>query len=123
MTDVKLTPEVTVTNKSLFLVRIDGTESMFVTTEADAKLAVDSIAASEVAKLEDESTKVFRRDQDDGKSVSISTQVLGYMVNGRVTTVMKIDFIAVPCARVIHGRHERKGGKKTYADAVRPDDE
>ena len=105
--EVKLTPEVSVSDKALYLIRIDGEELAFVNSVEEAKLVIDSIAAAEVKRLDDEWVKVFRRDQTDGKKVTLATQALGRVVNGAVRTAMRIDCIVVPCAKLLRGRHER----------------
>jgi len=103
----KLTPELLMSEEMLYLIRVDGVELAFVNSEHIAKLAIDSLAASEVNKLENDTTKVYRRDQKDGKKINISTQSVGVILNGKVTTVKRIDYIPIKRAVLLHGRHER----------------
>lgn len=104
-----LTPEVIVTTSVLFLIRVDGQELALVDSEKSAKLAIDSICHAEIKRLEaDKNLRTFRRDATDEKSITISTQALGTLVDGQVADYMKIDFIPVNRARVLRGRHERE---------------
>lgn len=104
-----LTPEVVITTKSLFLIRVDKNELILVDTEQDAKLAIDSIAHCEIKRLEtDKSIRTFRRDESSGKNIVICTQALGALIDGPIIETMKIDFIPVNRAQLLRGRHERE---------------
>lgn len=103
-----LTPEVNVINLFRYLIRVDTEGITFVDSEAEAKLVVDSLAASEVKRLEDDWTRAFRRDQPDGKKVTVSTQAIGRVVDGSVIVASTIDYVVIPRARVLKGRHERE---------------
>ena len=104
--NIELTPEVTMESKTLYLVRVDGEELAFVDSEDEAKLVVDSVAASEQKRLENDWTKVFRQDLDEGCSVAILTQSLGFFVNGGIVRAVYIDYTSVGHAILTKGRHE-----------------
>lgn len=104
--DINITPEVKSTSQTYYLVRINGEEMCLVETEDKAKLAVDSIAAHEVKRLEEENVKIYREDLDNGKKVVISSQILGMIYNGSIIQVEDIDFVPVGFVNVIKGRHE-----------------
>lgn len=108
MAEIQFTPEIIVTQETSFLIRINNVETFFADSKADSKLIIDSIAAENVVKLENEWTKAFRRDHADGKKITISTQALGVIMDGNVLEVMTIDFIPVLRAKLIRGRHERQ---------------
>ena len=103
---IKITPEVRMDSKVLFLIRMDGEEMAFADSSKEALLIVDSIAAAEQKRLEDEWTKVFREDLNEGHKVVISTQTLGYAVNGGIYKAVTIDLIPVGHAFLVKGRHE-----------------
>ena len=103
---IKITPEVRMDAKILFLIRMDGEEMAFADSSKDALLIVDSLAAAEQKRLEGDWTKVFRQDLNDGQKVIISTQALGYSYNGGINKAVTIDFISVGHAFLIKGRHE-----------------
>ena len=102
----KLTEEVSLLGKTLYLIRIDNIEKVIVEGKDEARLVLDSIAQEECNKLQSEWVRVFRRDQSDGMKVSISTQSQGVFVNGFVRTTKRIDCIPVPCAYLVKGRHD-----------------
>jgi len=102
----KITPEVRMDSKVLFLIRMDGEEMAFSDSSKEALLIVDSIAAAEQKRLEDEWTKVFRQDLNEGQKVIISTQSLGYVANGGIYKAVAIDFIPVGHSYLVKGRHE-----------------
>lgn len=106
MTSTKITSEVELDDKILFLVRIDGKEACFVDDESQAKLAVDSFAAFEQRRLSTSDFKVFRRDLENGRISTISTQSIGYIMNGPITKFVTIDYIPVGHALIINGRLE-----------------
>lgn len=103
-----LTPEVTITNHILFLIRVDGVELALVDSEQDARLAIDSIVACEIRRLESDTLRTFRRDMPDGKKIIISTQAIGTLIDGNVIEGMKVDYIPVNRAKLLRGRHERE---------------
>jgi len=109
-----LTEEVSLTDKVLYLVRMDNEEKVIVEGKEQAMLVLDSLAQDECVKLQNDWVRVFRRDQADGMKVSISTQTQGVLVNGFVRTTKRLDCIPVPCAYLIKGRHEFK--KDNYSD-------
>lgn len=106
---MKITPEVVTVNNIRFLVRQDEQELVFVDTEQEAKLVVDSFANAEQNRLTTPSVRVLRRDHDDGKKVELRTQTLGYIVNGRVLRETVIDYIPIGQAQVVKGRHSLEG--------------
>jgi hypothetical protein len=103
---IKITPEVRMDSKILFLIRVDGEEMAFSDSSREALLIVDSTAAAEQKRLECEWVKVFREDLNGGQKVVISTQTLGYITNGGINNAATIDFIPVGHAYLIKGRHE-----------------
>ena len=103
---MKITPEVRMDNKYQYLIRIDEEEMAFADSPKEALLIVDSVAAAEQKRLEDEWTKVFRQDLDEGRKVVISTQSLGYIANGSIYKAVTIDFVTVGHAFLVKGRHE-----------------
>lgn len=97
-----------VTPETMFLIRMNGKETFFAETEDDSKLIIDSIAAKEIKKLqEDEWTKVFRVDSPDGTKITVSTQALGRVVDGSIYEVLCLDFISVVKVKLLKGRLER----------------
>lgn len=104
--EMKLTPEVYMTDEIIYLIRIDGEEAFVVRNEKEAKLAIDSIAASEEKSLSDEKTSVYRQDSNDGNSVTISTRTMGRFFNGPMKLYTKIDYVPVGFAKVKKGRLE-----------------
>ena len=106
--EISYTPEVKITQETSYLIRINGAETFFAETEDDCKLIIDSIAAENVRKLQDDWVKVFRLDAIDGKKITISTQALGRMVDGAIYDVMTIDFVPVHHAKLLRGRLERQ---------------
>ncbi len=104
----QITPEIKLSNSSIFLIRINREETTFVYSEDEAKLVIDSMAAHEQQRLEDDIwTKVYRRDVNDGKKAIISTQKLGYLSDGNVVDVVILDFVQVTGCTLIKGRHEK----------------
>ena len=103
---IKITPEVRMDSKTLYLIRMDGEEMAFSDSSKEAHLIVDSVAAAEQIRLKDEWTKVYRQDLNGGQKVVISTQALGYAVNGGIYKAATIDYIPVGHAFLIKGRHE-----------------
>jgi hypothetical protein len=103
-TETILTPEVTLSDDVLYLVRMNGEAITFVDCIERAKLVVDSFAAHEVKIMASDSTKVYRQDEQDGLRVVISTQSLGYVYNGPIVESTVIDFIAVKGAVVTKSR-------------------
>jgi hypothetical protein len=101
-----ITPEVSMDDKILFLIRQNGEELAFTNTSNEAILIVDSIAASEQKRLSNEWTKVYRQDLDENRKVIISTQALGYITNGAITKCSVIDFIPVGRATPVKNRYE-----------------
>jgi len=102
----KLTEEVSLLDKTLYLIRVDSVEKVIVEGKDEAKLVLDSLAQNECNKLQSEWVRVFRRDQTDGMKVSISTQSQGILINGFVKTTKRLDCIPVPCAFLVKGRHD-----------------
>ena len=103
---VKITPEVNMDSRVLYLIRINKEETAFVNSEEEAKLVIDSIAAEMVREIEDKYTKVFREDSSEGDKVAISKQDLGTLYNSSIYKVMDIDFLPVGHAVLTKGRHE-----------------
>jgi len=103
---VKITPEVNMDSRILYLVRINKEETAFVNSEAEAKLVIDSIAAEMVREIEDEFTEVYRKDSKEGERVVISKKDLGTLYNSSIYKVMEIDFLPVGHAVLTRGRHE-----------------
>lgn len=108
MEDVHYTPEIVWREEVLYLIRVNNEEQAIVDSEHDAKIAVDSIAAFEMGRLESERTKVYRQDSADGKTVAISKQSLGKFYNGSISTKIKVDYTPVKRIRVIKSRLESK---------------
>ena len=102
----KLTEEVSLLDKTLYLIRIDNVEKVIVEGKDEAKLVLDSLAQDECNKLQTDWVRVFRRDQTDGMKVSISTQSQGILINGFVKTTKRLDCIPVRCAFLVKGRHD-----------------
>ena len=103
---VKITPEVNMDSRILYLIRINKEEMAFVNSEEEAKLVVDSIAAEEIRRLENDTTEVYRKDSKDGRNVRISKKDLGALYNSSVYFVMEIDYLPVGHAILTKGRHE-----------------
>lgn len=104
---MKLTPEVDLTDDLLYLVRCNKEELCFVGSKEEAVLTLDSLAHSEVERLQDEGghLKVFREDLGDG-SIVISTQKLGLIYDGVVVKAFVYD--AIPVARVVYWKSRRE---------------
>ena len=102
----KITEEVSMDSKIQYLIRIDGTEMAFCDSEDEAIIAISSIANKEIKNLENDWTKVFRQDLEDGKKIIISTQALGNLYNGSMVETMIIDIVAVGHCFLTKGIHE-----------------
>lgn len=106
MSIIKLTPEVHMNSTVLYLVRVDKEEVCFCKTEQEAILVIDSLAAAIQKELTDEFTKVYREDIREGEKVILSTQSLGYLINGPLYQTKFFDYVPVSQASYIKGRHE-----------------
>jgi hypothetical protein len=102
---IKLTPEVHMNSKVLYLVRVDKEEVCFCKTEKEAVLVIDSLAAAVQKELTDEYTKVYREDIRDGEKVILSTQTLGFLINGGIHQAKVFDYVPVSQALYVKGRH------------------
>ena len=92
-TSIKITPEVHMTETKYYLVRIDGEEAAFVHTLEDVRLVIDSLAASEVKRLESTGyTSVYRQDIDSGNKIIVSTKGEWF---GGIHPKVQIDFVPV----------------------------
>ena len=103
---VKITPEVNMDSRVLYLIRINKEETAFVNSEEEAKLVIDSIAAEMVRELETKSTEIYRKDSNDGENIVISKKDLGTLYNSSIYPIMEIDFLPVGHAILTKGRHE-----------------
>lgn len=101
-----ITPEIKMDTVLSYLIRSNGTELFNVDTEHEAKLAIDSIAATETKRLTNEWVKVFKEELNDGKKIILSTQSLGRVFNGVMTQESVIDYIPIGHAVLVKGRHE-----------------
>jgi len=106
MEDKYYTPEIKWSDEILYLIRVNKEEKAIVNNEHDAKLAIDSIAANEMKKLEGEKIKVFRQDSPKGEWITVSKQSLGRLYNGAVSTKIKVDYVPVNGITVLKGRYE-----------------
>jgi hypothetical protein len=96
---IPVTPQVSMTSLRNYLIRIDKEEFGLVQTLEDAILVVDSLATHEVRQQQQKpGVRVFRRDIDNGKSVSVYTQAQGLLVNGAMVKTMLVDVIPVTYA-------------------------
>lgn len=103
---IKITPEVSMDSRVLYLVRINGVEMTFVNSKEEAKLVVDSLAAELSREIENKHTEVYRKDSADGTKVIISKQDLGSVFNSAIYQVKEIDFLPVGHSILSCGRHE-----------------
>lgn len=106
MSFIKITSEVHMNSNLLYLVRVDKEEVCFCDSEKEAILVIDSLAASVQKELTNENTKVYREDISNGEKVILSTQSLGYIMNGILHQAKVFDFVPVSQAKYIKGRHE-----------------
>lgn len=93
-----LTPEVEMDTRVSYLVRENGVELAIVSTEDEALYVIDSVALTEMKRIEKEFNgykKVYRENMDDGKKIVLYTQSQGRLYNGSVTPVMTLDYVGV----------------------------
>lgn len=102
--NIKITPEVSMDNAILYLVCINGEQACFVHSEREARLVVDSFAASENKLLQGPRVKIFREDLNDGQKVVLSMQKIGLMMNSAISKVSTIEYMAVGRALLKKGR-------------------
>ena len=121
--DIKVTPEVRLDSTVLYLIRVNGEEMAFAESADEANLIVDSTAAFEQRRLENDWTTVFRQDLDEGRKVVISTQSLGYAMNGSIYKVSTIDYVSVSHAYLVRGRHELPNKKNKIFEESSEDEE
>jgi hypothetical protein len=95
----KVTEEVVMTGDLTYLIRIDGEEMAVSTDFEEAKMIIDSLANAEMKRLRNDWTQVFRHNENDDKKVIVSSQALGYVVNGSVYPTTTIDIVTVGRAR------------------------
>lgn len=117
---LKITPEVNMTEKLFYLIRIDGEEAAIVDTYDNVKLVIDSLAASEENRLKKEGySDVFRQDLENGHKVIISTQGRWF---GAMHSKVQIDYKPVGEAILIKGRHEKpqKNNNRVYLSTSTP---
>lgn len=105
MSTIKLTPEVHMNSHVLYLVRADKEEVCFCKTEKEAVLVIDSLAAAVQKEMTDEYTKVYREDVREGEKVILSTQALGFLINGGIHQAKVFDYVPVSQALYVKGRH------------------
>jgi|688.fasta_scaffold03339_19 hypothetical protein len=106
MSFIRLTPEVHMRSEILYLVRVDKEEVCFCETEKEAILVIDSLAAAVQKEMTNEFVKVYREDIRNGEKVILSTQSLGYFMNGIISPSKTFDYVPVSQAKYIKGRHE-----------------
>lgn len=113
MNEIRITPEVNSTSKIAYLIRRcdvvgNQTEEVnLVERESDARLAIDSFAAALIKEITNEWTKVYREDENDRKII-LSTQSIGYIMNGSITPTFIIDYIPLGYVSVSRGRFEKE---------------
>jgi len=90
---LKLTNDIVLQDKKVFVIRIDKEAAFFIKNEEDAKTIMDSISEHEKRRLEDEWTKVYKK--TEGEKIILSTQKLGRVYNGYIIPVMTIDYIPI----------------------------
>ena len=91
----KVTPEVSMNDEVLYLVRVDGKECSFVRGEDEAKLVIDSMAVAEVSRLSKElvGRKIFR--QEEGSCIKVLSQSENFMYTNAPKIRTTIDFVPV----------------------------
>lgn len=107
LSGTKITPEILSTDCTAYLIRNNKEEVSLVERESDARLAIDSFAAAIVKELTNEYTKVYREDVNENK-VIISTQALGYIMNGSIVEHSVIDYIPLNFVIIEKGRYEKE---------------
>lgn len=91
-----VTPEICSTFDDIYLIRINEEIIGFVNNETIAIPIINSIAATEIDRLQRPTLKILRQDFQGGKEVHICTQSLGKMWNGKIKRVLTIDMISTP---------------------------
>lgn len=96
MSSIKLlSPEIEIRDLQIFVLRINGTDTGFIDTAPNAKIAIEALARKEVDKYKDtENIKVFMRPIDNNKII-IYKQVTGILYNSKMIKESIIDFIPI----------------------------
>jgi len=105
MSVINLTPEVQMNSNILYLVRVDKEEVCFCSTEKEAILVIDSLAAAVQKEMVNEYTKVFREDDKEGEKVILFTQSIGFIMNGTIQQAKIFDYVPVSQSTYVKGRH------------------
>tara|TARA_R110000850_G_scaffold1355_1_gene7975 strand:+ start:84 stop:476 length:393 start_codon:yes stop_codon:yes gene_type:complete len=102
-----LTPELTITDSKLCLIRVNREAIGFVNSEQEAILAIDSIGNYEQKRLERVSRDcIYRHDSRKGRSITLSSQRCGYLYNSSLIPIQVIDYITVNRYSLIKNRLE-----------------
>jgi hypothetical protein len=104
MASYKVTNELMLNERIVYLLRINKEEMMIVLTEPDAKLAIDSLAVSEENRLKKvyPNRRVFR--EEDERCIKVFTQTRGAIYDGSPNMKSEIDYIPIGCGVVVGNR-------------------
>lgn len=96
---IKITDKVYVTSEpKSYLVFLGGEVLAFSTDESSAMAIAESVAVSEIRKLENPAVRVFRQEKKNGKEIQIYTQALGYLAHGSPKRAVSVEVVPVPQA-------------------------
>lgn len=108
---VKLSPEVSVAETTIFVVRMDTKEVRkgketgevcFFEDKEVANHALESLANQEVKRLTVPGVRIYRQNASDPspyiKRIDILQQKQGYLIDGTIETVATLGFVQVPFA-------------------------
>lgn len=113
MNKYKVTDEVSMTDKILYLVRINGEECMIVDTHDCAKLVADSIACKEITLMKKKfpAKKIYREDEEN--RITICSQSKSWFGGENVPKVKcVVDTIAIGCGTLTKNKYTIEHNKK-----------
>ena len=91
-----ITDEVSTLLDCIHLIRINGAIIGFVNDESAAIPIINTLAETEIKRLQRPGLKILRQNFAEGKEVHICTQSLGTMWNGKLKKTVIIDMGSAP---------------------------
>lgn len=109
----KLTPEVYITSETRYLIKLNGDELAFSTSEKEAQIILDSIASYEEKRLQTKHNEIYRRDLSSSK-VTLSEKKKGFIFDGELKEVMTIEYTPVKYVFPTKSRFELYNSHDSY---------
>ena len=113
--EISITPELSSTDRLLYIVRVNDQNMCILVTENDAKIAVDSLAKSLEKELVKPNVHVYRRNEE--RSCILYEQKLGVIYNGKKVPVYKVDYVSV-AAGIVNKYDRFSLAQKNYKNKV-----